>query len=173
MSFNVAGIKAYASASEYQRFPKGPFLGVKCEKHGSYDIFWFVWEKDGVIPKQIIPQDWEPAILFYKNQNLVQVTVRRHFEWQDFYSAGDDVPVFTLPLTIIFTGSHHAPVVRNNWDTTFDDLQSLHYPLEFQVESVPSCPPYARRAIFKRKGIFLQRGQDIHERAKQTLMGLQ
>jgi len=172
LSISLPQIKTYASKKECQRFPNGPFLGVKLERHDRYDIIWFVWERDGLIPKQIIPQDWEPVILFWKNGNLARVTVRRHFEWRDFYSTGNDVPIFSSPLSIIFSGSHHAPLVKNNWDQTFDELVQMHDRLGFEFEPVSDIPSYARRAIFKRNGLYVGRGEDIYDRVRDSLIEL-
>ncbi|MHB2036217.1 MAG: hypothetical protein ACYCPW_05690 [Nitrososphaerales archaeon] len=172
MPSSIPEIKTYASKRECQRFPHGPFLGVKVERYDRYDILWFVWERDGLIPKQIIPQDWEPVIFFRKNESLVKITVRRHFEWHDYYSTGNDVPIFSIPISIIFSGSHHAPLVRNNYDSSFDELLDRHEPLLFDFEHISTVPPYARRAIFNRRGLYVQRGDDIYERARESLIEL-
>ena len=172
MDVGLPEIRAYASTREVRKFPQGPFLGVRLERQERYDILWFVWERDGLVPKQIIPQDWEPVMLFYKNRDLVQVTTRPHFEWHEYYSDGIDVPNFTRPLSVIFAGSHHAPLVRNNQDNTFDDILPLYAPLDTRTEIITDAPKFAQTSIFKRRGLYVQLGQNIHERAREALIEL-
>lgn len=151
--------------------PYGPFFGVRVERHERYDIFWFIWDKDGIVPKSIIPEDWEPAILFWHRKKLARVTVRLHYEWIDYSSPTLDEPHFSLPLRIIFTGSNHGPLVRKVDDQIFDILVSSHKRLEFEYRTIreDEVPSYARKGFFNRRGILVGAGQDIHERARETL----
>jgi hypothetical protein len=165
-------IEAYASPRQAVNFPDGSFFGVRIEQHEKYDIRWFVWEKDGIVPKQIIPEDWEPVILFWHDKELVRVTVRLHYEWVDYSAANLDEPHFALPLRIIFAGSNHGPLVRRRGeDPIFDMLLSSEKSLEFdpQVIREDQVPQYARKGLFNRHGIFVSVGQGIHERAQETL----
>ena len=167
-------IETYATPSQAINSPKGPFIGVRVEQHERYDIFWFVWEKDGIIPKRIIPEDWEPLILYWRGNNLVRVTVRLHYEWTDYSSPSLDEPHFSLPLKVIFTGSNHGALVRKEDDPVFDISVLSHKRLEFDYQAIreQDVPPYARRGFFNRRGILVGAGQDIHERAQETLFEL-
>jgi hypothetical protein len=51
-------IEAYAEIGESKISPRGPFRGAKYEENKGYDIAWFVWERDGIVPQSIIPNDW-------------------------------------------------------------------------------------------------------------------
>ena len=147
---------------------------MKVEQHERYDIFWFVWDKDGIIPTRIIPEDWEPLILYWRGNNLARATVRLHYEWTDYSSHNLDEPHFSLPLKVIFAGSHHGALVRKDNDPLFDILVQSHKRLEFDYQAIreEDVPPYARKGLFNRRGILVGAGQDIHERAQETLAEL-
>ena len=167
------GIEAYATPSQSVPAPQGPFFGVRVEKHDRYDILWFVWDKDGIIPKYLIREDWEPIIQYRHKDELVRVTLRYHYEWKD-YSAPDlqDEPHFSLPLKVIFTGSTHGAIIRKLHDTMFDILLHSHKKLDPSYETIiheENVPSFARRGLLNRKGIMVAVGQDIHERAQETL----
>jgi hypothetical protein len=164
-------IDAYATPSQCVAAPEGPFLGVKVEQHERYDIFWFIWDKDGIVPKRFIPQDWEPVILYWKSDKLARVTVRYHYEWTDYSAPDFEQPHFSLPLRVIFTGSNHGAIVRKENDPLFDFSLQSHRKLEFDFKATreEDVPSFARKGFLNRRGALIAAGQDIHDRAQETL----
>lgn len=167
-------IEAFATPSQSVNWPQGPFFGARVEQHERYDIFWFVWDRDGIIPKSIIPEDWEPIILYWHGNDLVRVTVRLHYEWIDYSSPNLDEPHFSLPVEVIFTGSNHGPWVRKKDDTIFDTSVQSYIELEPDYQSIKEddVPAFARKGFINRRGILISAGQDIHARAEETLSEL-
>ena len=131
-----------------------------------------MWDKDGLVPKSIIKQDWEPLVLFWKDGKLARLTVRHHFQWRDYSADGRDEPNFDLPLRVLFVGSNHAPLVKNNKDATFDFLLSSHLRLQYKAEPIQQAPPFARKAILNLRGFVPVARQDINDRAELTVREL-
>lgn len=167
-------IEAYATPAQAVDWPQGPFYGAKIELHERYYILWFVWDRDGIIPKSIIPEDWEPLILYWHGDDLVRVTVRLHYQWIDYSSSNLDEPHFSLPLKVMFTGSSHGPLVRREDDIAFDVSLQFHTRLDYEYQTIreEDVPAYARKGFLNRRGILVSAGQDIHERAEETLAEL-
>lgn len=158
-------IEAYCLPEEIQ-----DFKGANYERHGNYDIAWFVWEKDGLVPESFIPDDWEPLILFYGKDGIVKVTVRLHYEWRDYYSDPGLGEQFTLPLQVIFEGINHGPRVKTKGDDSFeadrtDVTHSLFLTYQFRDIDEKRVPDYAQKSFFNRKGVRLRSRQSVHDKA--------
>lgn len=169
---NWEPITAYAVKEECIIFPEGPFREARWEEQKNYDIAWFIWDRDGSFPKAIIPLDWEPLILFWKEEKLAMVTARPHFRWKDYPTIGNEASRFTLPLTVVFEGTHHGAKVRNKSDESFDQrLDEKYELLDYNFEAIlpKDVPSYASRPTIPLSPI---RMEEIHSRARKTSLKL-
>ena len=115
-------IEAFALTRECIVFPRGNFKGARFEEHDNYDITWFVWDRDGLVPESIVEDDWEPVIQFWKGEKLVMVSIRPHYRIREYFSGRKDRPNFAQPLKVVFETSSHAARLRNDQDTRFDSF---------------------------------------------------
>ena len=53
-----------------------------------------------------------------------------------------------------------------------DDILPLCAPLDIRTEIITDAPKFAQTSIFKRRGLYVQLGQNIHERAREALIEL-
>lgn len=168
--------EVYALQSETELIPNGHFVGARFEQslqshEFGYDIMWFIWNRDGILPRE----DWEPIIFFWKGTRLIAVTTRPHFEWRDYSAEGYGEPNFQYPMRIVFRSTYHAAFVATlQWVEEFDleitTLKKLKYrPTAIAADDVPDS---AKRAWFKKKGLWIQFGEDIHDKADQRLEDL-
>jgi hypothetical protein len=166
---NWESITAYALRKKCIVFPEGNFREARWEEHTHYGIAWFVWDRDGSFPKFLVPQDWEPLILFWKKEKLVMVTARPHFGWRDYGVKLTDSFRFSLPLTVVFEGSNHGARIRTPDDQ--DEVDENYQLLDYQFNGIltKNVPPYARSPRIPFTPI---RMEDIHIRAKKTLVKL-
>ncbi|MGI0084175.1 MAG: hypothetical protein ACREBQ_03745, partial [Nitrososphaerales archaeon] len=65
-------------------------------------------------------------------------------------------------------------LVRKENDLLFDSMIESHGRLEYDYEAIreENVPPFARKGLFNRRGVLVSAGQDIHERALETLAEL-
>lgn len=162
-------VEAYCLPEEIQGFKNAHY-----EKHESYDIAWFVWEKDGIVPESFIPDDWEPLISFWVDDRLVKLTIRLHYEWRDYYFDSKFGEQFSLPLQVIFEGINHGPRVKTLGDSTFDaDREDISHSFllryTFKEIDTKRVPEYAQKSFFNRRGILFRSRQSVHEKAKEQL----
>jgi hypothetical protein len=95
------------------------FLGVYLETGKQYEIYWFVWDRDGL--RSI--QDWEPVLPVYRKYGTpAYCAVRPHFRW-------NEVPFDDLELSddgcviVLFAGSHHGPVLKTKNEIRYFEQQ--------------------------------------------------
>jgi hypothetical protein len=167
-------MEVFARPDEVNQPPNGHFKSARFEQNlqnnqYGYDILWFVWDRDGPFPLD----DWEPVIFFWKDVELIGVTTRPHFGWEDYSNLSYDEKHFVYPLRIIFRDSWHAGylttyLTRNETDIEIaNTLSSLKFvPIAIAPEDVP---PNARKARFSRRGFLPGFGQDIHDEATARL----
>ena len=107
-------VKGFMDTEEVEHF-----LGVYLETGKQYEIYWFVWDRDGL--RSI--QDWEPVLLVYREDGTpAYCAVRPHFSW-------DEVPFDDLELSndgcvmVLFAGSHHGPVLKTKNEIRYFEQQ--------------------------------------------------
>lgn len=164
-------LPVYARSNETIPYPKGGFKGAYFETYHDYDVLWFVWDKDGIIPESIIVDDWEPIVLHWEDGDLIGVSVRRHYRWKDYCAEHlglKDRSSFSEPLEVIFLGSNHGAYVRTPGDDEFEAEKAKHARLSFQLRDISKSEvlSYARKPhIGVREHILLSLGKDVYERA--------
>ncbi len=118
-------VKGFMDAEEVKHF-----LGVYLETGKQYEIYWFVWDRDGL--RSI--QDWEPVLLVYREDGTAAYcAVRPHFSW-------DEVPFDDLELSdgcviVLFAGSHHGPVLKTKNKIRYFE-QQLKKSVEIKVPHI-------------------------------------
>lgn len=163
----------FAETDETIHHPQGNFKHVYFETYDTYDVIWFVWDRDDNVPEFIIEDDWEPIVLHWQNSKLVGVSVRPHFRSVDYYAAGLGIPdklVFSEPLEVEFLTSNHGALVRTPNDEEFEDNKADLSRLEYEFETIYrwAVPNFARRPwiSLRQSPFFLNVGEDIYRRSE-------
>jgi hypothetical protein len=148
------------------------------EQHQNYDIAWFVWDRDGSMPETVIEDDWEPLILFWRGSELIKVTVRRHYFWRDYFADPNLGDAFSMPLQVIFEGTHHGPRVRPlegaaSFDESAGDKDyygELHH--DYQSIKREKVPEYAQKTVLSWDGKWVRWNKSVHDVAGEEVKEL-
>ena len=90
---------------------ENPYIAAHVEEYPNYDIIWYEWKYDGPpsAAKLINLADFEPVIILYKDDQIICVIVRSHWNYVPSSIKEENL---ILPPHIAFDNDYHEPLVK-------------------------------------------------------------
>jgi len=104
--FTVASIEQFTPKAYVAPDDQPIKIIVKPTYHGSLRVFefWYLWPYDGWVKKE----DWEPVIVYVKDDHVYAVAFRIHYNWRVSF----DPPIVNgTHVRIAFAYRYHTPLL--------------------------------------------------------------